>query len=140
MSAFNNAKALPTTFISKTVMNERIQNYVAHKLPLLSGAIGKGDTTSGWYSLAQFEELVREMYYQNADGLRVYFAAYDDKDPNYANQLTVVFVPTFLNTATGEHQDIVLDDKADFGERMQVPTDKMNIDTLALCPPFCPKP
>jgi hypothetical protein len=84
--------------------------------------------------LEQFEAMVREMYYQNADGLRIYFGAYDGEDELYANQLTVIFVPTFLNEATGGHCDVVIEGDDTIESRMGLPK---NLDTIALCPPMC---
>lgn len=146
MSVTNNVKPLPETFIDKGQVNERVKNYETKKLPLLSEALGRSDSKSGWYSLLQFEALVKEMYYLNADGLRVYFGAYSDTDPVYPGQLTVIFVPTFYNAETGNHEDIVIDDIENFDTRkLKTNTDakavgvevEKNIDTLALCPPYC---
>lgn len=133
----NNAKPLPGIFISKDVVNQRVKNYVNNKLPLLSNAIGKPDTQSGWYSLEQFEELMREMYHLNADGLRIYFGAYGSNDPLYPDQLTFMFVPTYLDSETGNHTDIMIDDLPDFSKRAALLDSSKNYDTASLCPP-CP--
>lgn len=126
---------LPSIFINKTEVSNRVKNFQENKLPLLSNAIGKSDTTSAWYSVAQFEEIVKEMHLQNASGLRVYFGAYDENDELYANQLTVIFVPTFLNEATGGHRDIVIEENPEgLEDRLGYPK---NLDTIALCPPMC---
>jgi hypothetical protein len=103
-------RPLPSTFVSKSIVNKRVKNFQQNKLPLLNNGIGKSDTTSAWYSLEQFEAMIREMYYQNADGLRVYFGAHDSDDEYYADQLTVIFVPTFFNDATNSHRDIVIEE------------------------------
>jgi hypothetical protein len=148
MSVTKNVKPLPTTFIYKEVVAERIKNYREKKLPLLSNAIGKPDTESGWYSLSQFEELMREMYYQHADGLRIYFGAHGSDDPLYPDQLTVIFVPTFYNPETNSHEDIVIEQSDSFDTRAAAYEAAMmtkgvnqdvtkNIDTLTLCPPLC---
>jgi hypothetical protein len=117
MSVTRDAKALPGIFIYKEEVNKRVKHYQQSKLPLLTQAIGKPDTTSGWYSLAQFEELVREMYYLNADGLRMYFGAYPDNDPLYANQLCLIFVPTRYDPETRRNKDIIIDDELNFQKR-----------------------
>jgi hypothetical protein len=147
MPSISNAKPLPSIFITKTKVNELVTNYEANKLPILSAAISKSDTKSAWYSLEQFEELMREMYYQNADGMRIYFGAYDSEDLLYANQLTVIFVPTYLNETTGLHTDIILDDEDDFIDRNGLSAKRMNknggedikknLDSIGLCPPTC---
>jgi hypothetical protein len=143
-----NAKPLPTTFVGKATVNDRVKNYHESKLKVLSEKLGRPDTTSGWYSLREFEELVKEMYYLHADGLRVYFGAYPDDDLLYPGQLTIIFVPTFYNAETDSHEDIAIDDTANFSDRAaRTESNKMrgtteeekSIDTLALCPPFCTK-
>jgi hypothetical protein len=130
------AKALPGIFIFKEEVNQRVKNYLQTKHTLLTSAIGKDDTKSAWYSLEQFEELMREMYYLNADGLRIYFGAYSADDEEYPNQLTVIFVPTHLSD-TGSHTDIIIDDEQNFMQRTMVPATLKNLDTIGLCPPSC---
>jgi len=144
MSTANNAKPLPKIFIYKEVVNERVKNYVNNKLPLLSQAIGKQDSNSGWYSLDQFEDLMREMYYLNADGVRIYFGAYGSDDSLYPGQLTVMFVPTYFNKETGHHTDIIIEDIDGFEGRSIAETNftansktTKNYDSLGLCPPDC---
>ncbi len=139
MSVTKNVKPLPSTFIYQDVVAQRIKNYREKKLPLLSNAMGKPDTESGWYSLEQFEELMREMYYQHADGLRIYFGAHSSDDHLYPDQLTVIFVPTFYNSETDNHEDIVIEQSEAYATRaVTFEKDvKKNIDTLTLCPPLC---
>lgn len=138
-----NPKPLPGIFIDKEAVNTRVKNYLQVKHPLLSQALGSDDSKSAWYSLQQFEELMREMYYLNANGLRIYFGAYDNQDLNYPGMLTVIFVPTRLNTATGCSADIVIDDQENFGDRCNASQSYgmanlvKNLDTLGLCPPGC---
>ncbi len=144
MPATQGAKPLPSIFISKDEVSKRINNYLTNKRPILGDAIGGADTKSAWYSLAQFEDLMREMYYLNADGLRVYFGAYDNDDEDYPGMLTVVFVPTYMDEGTGKHTDIVIDDEPDFEGRINATSDteemgviRKNFDTIGLCPPSC---
>lgn len=139
MSGTRGAKPLPTIFIDKDEVNERVNNYLTNKRPLLAGAINGPESKSAWYSLPQFEELMRELYYLNADGLRIYFGAYNADHPNYPGMMTVVFVPTYLDGDTGKHTDIVIDNDADFETRCGVSIDaaSKNYDTIGLCPPSC---
>jgi hypothetical protein len=145
MSLTNNVKPLPSIFVYKEVVNERVHNFRNNKLPLLSDAIGKPDTQSGWYSLQQFEELMREMYYLHADGVRFYFGAHSSNDPLYPDQLTFVLVPTYWDASTECHKDIVVEEMPDFETRNAIETsaakhseDVKNYDTISLCPPRCP--
>lgn len=144
MPVTRSPKPLPGTFIFKEEVNKRVTNYLNLKHPVLSNALGREDSKSAWYSLDQFEELMREMYYLNADGVRIYFGAYDNNDPNYPGMLTVIFVPTYLNEDTGKHTDVVIDDEQDFTQRCDSKTAvsmtrsiPKNLDTLGLCPPSC---
>ena len=142
MSVARGPKPLPGIFISKEEVNQRVKNYLGQKHPILSKAIDGQETKSAWYSLEQFEELMREMYYLNADGMRIYFGAYAKEDPNYPGMLTVIFVPTHFNPSTGKHADIVIDDDQNFAKRREVPPALVrqvakNLDTLGLCPPAC---
>ena len=139
MSSTRSTKPLPTIFIDKDEVNQRVKNYLTNKRPLLAGAMSGPETKSAWYSLPQFEELMRELYYLNADGLRIYLGAYNEDDPNYPGMMTVVFVPTYLNEATGKHADIVIDNDAEFESRCSASTEGVskNYDTIGLCPPAC---
>lgn len=141
MQATRSPKPLPGIFISKEEVNHRVKNYLNEKHPLLSKDLGAKDSKSAWYSLEQFEELVREMYYLNADGLRIYFSAYDKDHPNYPGMLTITFVPTSFNEDTGKHADIVIDDQQDFALRSETSGAAIslskNMDTIGLCPPSC---
>lgn len=131
------AKPLPSTFISKEIVNRRVKNYLSGKHQLLSSHLGHEDSRAGWYSLAQLEELVREMHYQNADGLRIYFGAYDQKDDLYPGQLTLIFVPTFEDPSSGQHVDIIIDDLENYADRCQSFDEKKGLDSISLCPPAC---
>jgi hypothetical protein len=139
MSVTRSAKPLPTTFITKDVVNERVCNFLSGKHIALSEALGREDTRAGWYSLEQLEELVREMHYQDADGLRIYFGAYSDSDLTYPGQLTVIFVPTFLDETTNLHTDIIIEDLPDFEDRSAsaMLSSSKYLDSIGLCPPSC---
>jgi hypothetical protein len=135
--------ALPSIFIYKEAVNQMVKNYQNAKHPVLSQQIGKQETRSGWYSREQFEEIVQEMQHQNASGIRVYFGSYGSDHPEYANQLTVIFVPTEFDEGTNQHKDVIIDDRPDFSERIiltegrRTKGDPMGLDTIGLCPPTC---
>jgi len=134
---------LPSTFIEKDAVNYLVSNYQNGKHQLLSTAIEKSETKSGWYTRDQFEEMVREMEHQNASGVRVYFGAYDSNHPQYANQLTLIFVPTSFDENTETHKDIIIDDQPDYEDRLAMTPSFMekgrpkNLDSIGLCPPGC---
>ncbi len=142
MSSTRTAKPLPTGFVTKHEVNRIVNNYMTQKHPLLSTALGRDDSRAAWYSIAQFEELMREMYYQHASGLRIYFGACDSNDLFSPNQLTIIFVPTYLDQATGKHRDIIIDDSVDYPVRNateSAPSNSgfKNLNSIGLCPPSC---
>jgi hypothetical protein len=136
-------KTLPLTFIYKEAVNALVKNYQNNKHGLLSESIGRPETKCGWYSREQFDEMVQEMEYQNASGVRMYFGSYSSQHPEYANQLTIIFVPTRFNADANTHEDIVLDDQEIFAVRESISpalTDQpitKNLDSIGLCPPAC---
>jgi cell division GTPase FtsZ len=144
MKRKRSAKPLPNIFISKEVVNERVNNYLLNKHPLLSAAINKEETKAAWYSLEQFEELMREVYFLNADGLRIYLGAYGSDDLRYPDQMTVIFVPTYFDEQTGKQKDIIIDDDDEYTARSvnknmaaQKSDIPKNLDSIGLCPPGC---
>lgn len=137
--------ALPSIFIYKEAVNQLVKNYQqGGKHELLSNEMGeREETKSGWYSREQFEELVREMNLHDASGIRMYFGAYNAEHPEYANQLTIIFVPTSYDEAENVHRDIVIDDTLAFKAREEMSSALIgkpiikNLDTIGLCPPTC---
>ena len=138
----NNIQQLPAAFISKATANERISAYQNHKLPGLSSPLGKSDTCSIWYALEHLEQLVEELRYQQASGMRIYFGAYPSDYPDFAGQLCLIMIPTIEGTE--EHQpDLILEDQEGFAERFGIfnPTaiDDMykSFNFGSPCPPAC---
>jgi hypothetical protein len=136
------AIGLPSIFIEKAAVNELVTNYQQGKHVLLSNQMGKPETKFGWYSKEQFEEIVREISYQQENhqevsGIKMYFGAYSSDHHEYANQLTIIFVPTYFDASTSTHRDIVIDDQTDIGDRANLMSKIKNLDTIGLCPPSC---
>jgi len=111
------SRPLPFFFIGRQAASERILEFQNTKHPLLTNAIGKQDTKSIWYSFQHIEEMYKELVYLNSDGLRLYLGAYDENHPDFANQLCIIMVPTFLNTSL-KHEDIILEELPDFAKRI----------------------
>ncbi|MCX6316612.1 MAG: hypothetical protein NTW29_04940 [Bacteroidetes bacterium] len=128
-------KALPSIFIPKTKVNALVKEFDQKKRPLLETAIAKEETRAIWYSLEHFEEIMRELYYLNADGVRVYFGAYGPESGKYAGQLSIVFVPTY-SVGPNTHRDVVMEEEENYKERSEVPPAK-NLNFGALCKPDC---
>lgn len=149
-------KPLPPIFISEAITQQRIARYAANKHPLLSNALVVGgnfkdDTKSIWYSKEHIETWLDEINYSNADGMRIYFGEYGQEDGAFAGQLCLIMVTTRLNTVTGGHEDIVLENEPDFADRLEVYEQNQSVskdcsDNLesekgynygAPCPPIC---
>lgn len=109
----NGARPLPFFFVGKTLTNERILRFAQTKHPVLSEKISKPDTRSIWYTKEHITFLLEEMEKANADGLRIYFGAYGEKD-TYSGQLCLLMVMTKPDELTGGHSDITLEDQPDF--------------------------
>lgn len=109
-------RPLPFFFIGRAIASARIQKFQDTKHALLTTNIGKPETKSIWYSFQHIEEMYKELIHLNADGLRIYLGTYEEGHPDFANQLCVIMVPTFLNTSM-KHQDIILGELSNFSER-----------------------
>jgi len=139
----NEIKPLPAAFITKTSANQRISAYQNHKLPGLTSALGKDDTCSIWYAMEHLEQLMDELRYQQASGMRIYFGAYPSNHPDYSGQLCLVMIPTVNGTTMGHHPDLIIEEQADFTDRFGI-FDPEAIDDIyksfnfgSPCPPAC---
>jgi hypothetical protein len=137
-------KPLPVAFVSKTNASLRIEQFQNGKHGLLSNALGRADTKAVWYAINHLKQLLEELEYQQASGMRAYFATYPDTHPDYPGQLCLIMVPTKAN-ANMEHEDIILDDQPGFGDRLAGfdPNDieemYLNFNFGSPCPPACGK-
>lgn len=74
-----------------------IRNYKKERWVHNSKRIGKEDSLSIWYSIEELEEFMAMAKDQGADGIKIYFGAYDEhykEQPLYAGRQTVVLVAT----------------------------------------------
>ncbi len=136
-------KRVPNFFLSMMTASTRICNFLTSKHTLLSNALGKTDTKSVWYSFSHIESLYKELVYLNADGIRVYMGAYEAGHADFAGQLCLIMVPTRLNGDTMGHEDVILEEDADFTERPgnELFTDEETAKAFnygAPCPTICP--
>ncbi|GAB2809113.1 hypothetical protein [Ferruginibacter profundus] len=134
---------LPAAFVSKATVNQRVGNYQNHKLPTLSAALGRSDTKSIWYTVEHLEQLLDELHYQEASGMRVYFGAYPSDHDDYPGQLCLMMVPTTFNGTTSNHEDIIIEEQDDFTDRFGA-FDPEEIENIyksfnfgSPCPPAC---
>jgi len=104
----NNSKLLDmqvTTTKSRTVgkfvdskhTDNVIRNYKQERWVQNSKHIGKEDSLSAWYSVEELERFLAIIKEHGADGVRMYFGAYDAdyaEVPLYAGRQTIVMVAT----------------------------------------------
>ena len=111
-----------------------IRNYKQERWVNNSKHIGKEDSLSVWYSIEELEEFLAKAKSHGADGVKLYFGAYDKDfqvDPLYAGRQTVVFVATQAKeTITG-----IVDKDLYVSKGTQNEIVAFNMGRL--CPPYC---
>ncbi len=123
-------KRVNTAHVDKVIKNYKQERW-AHN----SERIGKEDSLSAWWSIEEIEEFLAEAKSHNADGIKFYFAAYDETTaqlPEYVGLQTLVMVGTKQKQnadGTTKNKDVY------------VHTEKGNeivaYNASRLCPPFC---
>lgn len=151
----DSVKPLPAIFIGKEKISQRIKLFQQRKHALLSEEMSsygqpRQETKSIWYSKEHLETLLAEMSLTNADGMRVYFGAYEAEAGMLADQLCLLMVLTRPGSGSNTHNDIILEREPDFADRKQQLTAR-SIDIEpgdadgrpreynygAPCPPIC---
>jgi hypothetical protein len=115
-------------------VNTAVRNYKKERWIHNSRRLGKEDSLSVWYSVEELEEFLATSKAHGADGIRMYFGAYDKNDapkPEYVGRQTIVLVATKLKeTLRGSvTKDIYVN-----GEEG---TTILAYNMGHLCPPFC---
>jgi len=153
MQTANATIPLPFFYIGRSLTRERIDTYQSQKLSLLSGAIGKPDTKSIWYSREHVEKLLAEIDYAGGDGVRLYFGTYESGHV-FADQTCIVMNVTRELEVDDDimHVDVVLEKEPDFADRSSVPREvitfpgginsifKRDFNYGSPCPPRCDPP
>lgn len=121
-------------FVNTEHVNSVITNYKQERWIHNSKRLGKEDSLSVWYSLEELEEFLAKARDHGADGIRMYFGAYDQDhapQPVYAGRQTIVMVGTKQKaTETGEtNKDIYINTEK--GSTI------LAYNVGHLCPPFC---
>ncbi len=122
-------KSVGTDHVDTVVRNYKKERWVHN-----SQRLGKEDSLSVWYSIEELEEFMSIAKSHGADGIKLYFGAYDEdykEQPLYAGRQTVVLVATkHKMTEAGEsNKDIYIQTE--------------NASTIlawnagSVCPPFC---
>jgi len=116
-------------------VNTVVRNYKKERWVHNSQRLGKEDSLSVWYSIEELEEFIGIAKNHGADGIKLYFGAYDENykdEPLYAGRQTVVLVAT-------KHK---ISEAGESNKDLYVQTDKgtttiMAWNAGAVCPPFC---
>jgi hypothetical protein len=115
-------------------VDNAIRNYKQERWVQNSQRLGKEDSLSVWYSIEELEEFIAMSKEHGADGIKLYFGAYD-KDytdhPLYAGRQTVVLVATKHKESEDGHTNKDLYIQTEEG------TSILAYNTGMLCPPFC---
>lgn len=111
-----------------------IRNYKKERWVHNSKRIGKEDSLSVWYSIEELEEFIAKAKDNGADGIKLYFGAYDEnykEQPLYAGRQTVVLVATKHKiTEAGEsNKDIYI--------QTEKGTSILAWNAGSMCPPYC---
>lgn len=111
-----------------------IRNYKQERWVNNSKHIGKEDSLSVWYSIEELEEFLAKAKSHGADGVKLYFGAYDknyEGDPLYAGRQTLVFVGTqSKETSSGiVDKDLYISNNTN--------TTILAYNNGRICPPFC---
>jgi len=116
-------------------VNTVVRNYKKERWVHNSQRLGKEDSLSVWYSIEELEEFIGIAKNHGADGIKLYFGAYDENykdEPLFAGRQTVVLVAT-------KHK---ITEAGESNKDLYVQTDKgtttiMAWNAGAVCPPFC---
>ncbi len=115
-------------------VNTVIKNYKQERWVHNSNRLGKEDSLSVWYSIEELEEFIAKSKDHGADGIKLYFGAYDKdykEQPLYAGRQTVALVATKHKETPdgGSNKDIYI--TTDSGSTI------LGWNAGTLCPPYC---
>lgn len=115
-------------------VNTVIKNYKKERWVHNSNRLGKEDSLSVWYSIEELEEFIAMSKDHGADGIKLYFGAYDKdykEQPLFAGRQTVALVATKHKiTEAGEsNKDIYI--QTETGSTI------LSWNAGSLCPPYC---
>ena len=111
-----------------------IKNYKQERWVHNSKRLGKEDSLSVWYSIEELEEFIAKSKDHGADGIKLYFGAYDKdhkEQPLFAGRQTIALVATKHKvTPAGEsNKDIYI--STENGSSI------LAWNAGNICPPYC---
>lgn len=146
------AKPLPDIFIGTEKVQIMVEKYQTEKYPLLQAAqtakgIGRNETKSVWYTKEHIQTLLSEMDLMNANGMRVYFGAYEENHPLAPGQQCLLMVLT-RQSSNGGNEDIIYETEPGFEERNNASANSRSVNPSeqetpkpfnygSPCPPIC---
>ena len=156
MPLTTSAVPLPSIFVPKEMISDRVSRFLQDKHPALSTQLtgngpSRADTRSIWYTKEHVQTWLDEMNLMGADGMRVYFGAYGPENEDAEGQLCLLMVLT--REDNGLHKDIILEDEDGFEDRQALGRSRSistgNDDNKGKkkpkeynfgspCPPLCP--
>jgi hypothetical protein len=115
-------------------VNTVIKNYKQERWVHNSKRLGKEDSLSVWYSIEELEEFIAKSKDQGADGIKMYFGAYDkdyQEQPLYAGRQTIALVATKQKETPGgiANKDVYINTEG--GSTI------LSWNAGQLCPPYC---
>jgi len=122
-------------YVNTAHVDNVIRNYKQERWVQNSERIGKEDSLSAWWSVEELEDFIAQAKTHGADGVKFYFAAYDQKSApieEYVDRQTLVMVATKQKEnadGTTKNKDIYVN--TDKGSTI------MAYNAGQLCPPFC---
>lgn len=123
-------KRVNTSHVDKVTRNYRQERWVRN-----SERLGKEDSLSAWWSIEELEDFIEEAKMHGADGLKFYFAAYDENTApreDYIGLQTLVMVGTKQKVypdGTNKNRDIYV--QTENGSNI------VAYNAGRLCPPAC---
>jgi hypothetical protein len=115
-------------------VNTVIKNYKKERWVHNSNRLGKEDSLSVWYSIEELEEFIAMSKVHGADGVKLYFGAYDkeyEEQPLYAGRQTIALVATKhkVSEAGESNKDIYI--QTERGSTI------LAWNAGNMCPPYC---
>ncbi len=122
-------KQVDTKHVDTVVKNYKQERWVHN-----SKRLGKEDSLSVWYSIEELEEFMAMCKVHGADGIKMYFGAYDkdySEDPLYAGRQTIALVATKQRqTESGPaNKDVYIKN----GDESSI----LAWNAGRICPPYC---
>lgn len=120
--------------VNSAHVDTAIRNYKKERWVHNSKRLGKEDSLSVWYSLEELQQFFEMAQENGADGVRMYFGAYDADyadQPLYAGRQTIMMVATRnRDTETGNvDKDVYV--------QTELGTSILAYNAGRICPPVC---